>query len=206
MGSLISLHIELNAIRSFMQNVINAAEVEYSRIKALADAGNFLNYDDEANAYFTPETWEKIAIHAALGELNALVEWELCNVANKPFFKKETTSKKKRLRMVYNLKINEIVELIENHYEIKFSDLKDYNQINLIRSKVNSFKHRRGFKDPRKDACKAFGDKFEVSRKETFQCIDSVERFFKELWSKTTQKHMHNKPLKRDAAKNRRAP
>lgn len=188
MGSLISLNIELNAIQSFLHNVINAAELEYSRIKALSDAGIFLHYDDEANANFTPEMWEKIAIHATLGELNALVEWELCNLANKPFFEKENASKKKRFRMVYDLKRNEIIELIENHYKIKFHDLKDYKQINLIRSKVNSFKHRKGFKNPCKDACTTFGDKFEVSRKEAFQNIDSVENFFKELWSKTSQK------------------
>ena len=188
MGSLISLNIELYAIRSFLQNVINAAELEYSRIKALSDAGIFLHYDDEANANFTPEMWEKIAIHATLGELNALVEWELCNLANKPFFEKENASKKKRLKDGLYLKMNEIIELIENHYKIKFRDLKDYKQINLIRSKVNSFKHRKGFKDPWKDACNTFSDKFEVSRKEAFQNIDSVENFFKELWSKTSQK------------------
>ena len=201
MGTLISLQIELNAIRSFLQNVVNSAEVEYSRIKALADAGKFLHYDDEANAYFTPEMWEKIAIHAALGELNALVEWELCNLANKTFFEKENASKKKHLR-----RANEIIERIESYYKIKFRDLKDYKQIKLIRSMVNSFKHRKGFKDYLKDGCSTLGAKFEVSRKEAFQSIDSVERFFKELWSNTGQTHMHNKALKRDAAKSRRAP
>ena len=58
---------------------------------------------------------------------------------------------------------------------------------------VNSFKHRKGFKDYRKDGCSTLGAKFEVSRKEAFQSIDSVERFFKELWSNTGQTHMHNK-------------
>ena len=37
---------------------------------------------------------ERLLIHAALGELNALVEWELCNLANKTFFEKENASKK----------------------------------------------------------------------------------------------------------------
>lgn len=184
----LSLDIELNAIRSFLQNIINAAESEYSRIKALSDAGKFLHYDDEANAYFIPLMWEEIAIHATLGELNALVEWELCNFANKPFFQREDTFKKERLRMVSDLKMRDIVKLIENHYKIKFTDLKDYKQISFIRSKVNSFKHRKGFKDPRKDACNRIGEKFEVSREEAFHSIDSVKSFFKELLSKTSQK------------------
>lgn len=205
MGSLITLNFELNAIQSFLQNVVNTADTEYLKIKALSDTGKFLHYDDEANAYFIPQMWEEIAIHATLGELNALVEWELCNLANKPFFKKGTASKKGRLRIVYDLKMDEIIKLIENHYKIKFSDLKDYKQIDLIRKKVNSFKHRKAFKDPRKDACNTFGDKYKVSRKEAFQSIDSVRSFFKELWTKTRQNHMHNKARKSDAAKDRRA-
>ena len=188
MGTLISLDIELGVIRSFLEKVINTADSEYSRIKALSDAGKFLHYDDEANAYFTPEMWEKIAIRATIGELNALVEWELCNLANKPFFEKETAFKKGRLRMVSKLRMDEIIELIENHHKIKLSDLEDYKQINLIRSKVNSFKHRKGFKDPKKDVCNTLGDKFEVSRKEAFQSIDSVRSFLKELWTITKQK------------------
>ncbi|MDO8142372.1 MAG: hypothetical protein Q6358_12810 [Candidatus Brocadiales bacterium] len=188
MGSLISLEIELNAIRSFLENVINVADTEYSRIKALSDAGKFLHYDDESNAYFIPMQWEKIAIKTTLGELNALVEWELCNLASKPFFENERRMDG-RLRIVYDLKRDKIIALIEDHYKIKLSDLEYYEHINRIRRIVNSFKHRKGFEDYRKDAdvFTAFGDKFEVSRKAAFQSIDEVKSFIKELWSKTRQ-------------------
>lgn len=189
MGSLISLDIELNAIRSFLEKVINVADSEYSRIKTLSDAGEFKHYDDEADAYFTPEMWEKIAIQATYGELNALVEWELCNIASKPLFEKGTKPKKGRLRTTYDLDIGSIIKLIESYYNIKLSDFKDYKQINLIRNKVNSFKHRKGFKDPwRDDDCDRIGERHKISRKEAFQSIDSVRNFFKEAWTRTTKK------------------
>ena len=38
------------------------------------------------------------------------------------------------------------IKLIEDYYNIRLSDIKDYSQINLIRNKVNSFKHRKGLK------------------------------------------------------------
>ena len=66
MGTLISLDIELSAIRSFLRKVIISADSEYSRIKVMSDAHEFSDYDDEANAYFVPEMWEKIAICATL--------------------------------------------------------------------------------------------------------------------------------------------
>lgn len=74
MGTLITLDIELGAIRSFLDRVMNAADSEYSKIKAMSNADEFAHYDDEANAYFVPEMWENIAIRATLGELNSLVE------------------------------------------------------------------------------------------------------------------------------------
>ena len=129
MGSLISLDIELDAIQSFLKKVISAADSEYSRLITLSDAGEFQQFDDEANVYFYPEMWEKIAIRATLGELNALVEWELSSLAVKPFFeKKETASKKERFRPAYDLSMDKIIELIENYYNIELNDFKDYSQ------------------------------------------------------------------------------
>ena len=182
MRSLISLDIELNASKSFLKTVINAADTEYSRIKLRSDAGEYSHYDDEANALFIPMQWEEIAIKAVLGELNALIEWELCGLANKPFFEKGHTSKKGTFKMVLDLRFNEVIKLIEDYYKIKFSDLDEYKQINLIRNKVNSFKHRKGFKDPRRDDCNnGIVNKNEISRKEAFHRIDSVRSFLKKM-------------------------
>jgi hypothetical protein len=185
MATLISIDIELNAIRSFLETVATAADSEYARIKIKSDAGEFRHYDDEANAYFVPEMWEELAIRATLGELNALVEWELQHLAVAPFFEKEQKSKNGKLKLVFDLKMNQIIQLIEDHYQIKLDSIGCYEDIKTIRKKVNSFKHRKGYKDPRKDTYRVIPEKFELSRKEAFQCIDSVRNFFRELWSIT---------------------
>ena len=105
MGNLITLDIELNAIRSFLISVSDAASSEYSKIQIRSNAGEFVHYDDEANALFNPMMWEEIACKATLGELNALFEWELqyiaCNIVPFPKInggiKKGSNTKKSKL-------------------------------------------------------------------------------------------------------------
>jgi hypothetical protein len=188
MGSLIILDIELGAIRSFLKAVTSAADTEYSKIKAMSEAGEFSHYDEEANAYFVPEMWEEIAIRATLGELNALVEWELKNIPNGLSASKQSKKQKRRLRFGFDLKMDEIVERIENYYKIEIKDIAGYEDVKKIRDKVNSFKHRKGFKHPYKDACKVIGERFELTREEAFQSIDSVRTFLKDIWSRTNSK------------------
>jgi hypothetical protein len=181
MGTLISLDIELSAIRSFLKAVTVAVDLECSRINTMSEAGEFSRYDDEANAYFVPMMWEEIAIRATLGELNALVEWELKGLAGS--LAPIKFSKKQKLGG-FDLKMDEIIERIEYHYQLKIKDMAGYEDVKTIRNKVNSFKHRKGFKHPHKDACKVMGERFELSRAETFQSIGSVRVFLKDLWSR----------------------
>lgn len=188
MGTLISLEIELGAIRSFLNSVTIAADSEYSRIKAMSDAGEFSHYDDEANAYFIPEMWEKIAIRATLGELNSLVEWELQGLANVLPPGKREKSRKDRLNFVFDLKIAQIMERIENHYGIRIEEMTGYENVKIVRDKVNSFKHRKGFKHPYRDKYEALGETFTSNREEAFRAIDSVRSFLRDIWSRTKQK------------------
>jgi hypothetical protein len=188
MGTLISLDIELDAIRSFLKAVTVAADSEYSKIKAMSEAGEFSHYEDEENVYFVPEMWEKIAIQATLGELNALVEWELRNLASGLSPAKFNKKRKGRLCFGFDLNMNEIVERIKSCYQLKIKDMAGYKDIKTIRDKVNSFKHRKGFKHPYTNVCNVIGERFELSREETFQSIDSVRAFFKDIWSKTKSK------------------
>lgn len=188
MTTLISLDIELGVIRSFLKAVTVAADAEYSKINAKSEAGEFTHYDDEANASFVPEMWEKIAIRATLGELNALVEWELLSLLSGLSPTKVSKKQKGRLRLGFDLKMKEIIERMENYYKIEIKDMAGYKDIETIRDKVNSFKHRKGFKHPYRDACKVIGERFDLSREETFQSIDSVRTFFKDIWSRTKAK------------------
>ncbi|MCK4825547.1 hypothetical protein KA005_57900, partial [bacterium] len=189
MGNLIGLHIELDAIRSFLITVLDAASSEYSKIQIRSNAGEFNHYDDEANAFFIPMMWEEIACRSTLGELNALVEWELQTMAIIPFSeKKEKASNTKKSKLVYDLYVGDVIQLIEKHYQIKINEIDSYDVVKDIRNKVNSFKHRKGFKHPLKDRCKVIPERFEVSRSEALRSIDLVRDFFIDLWSKTNDK------------------
>jgi len=110
MGNLITLDIELNAIRSFLITVSDAASSEYSKIQIRSNSSEFNHYDHEENALFIPMMWEEIACRATLGELNALVEWELHNMAIIPLSeKKEKASNTKKSKLVYDLNYDKFI-------------------------------------------------------------------------------------------------
>ena len=188
MGNLIALDIELNAIRSFLTTLMDAANLEYSKIQSKSNAGEFLNYDDKENTLFNPMMWEEIACKATLGELNALFEWELYNIAIVPFSKAKKVSEGSKLKLVSDLPVGKIIELIEGYYQIKLDDIDSYDDMMDIRNKVNSFKHRKGFKHPLKDRCKVIPEKFALSTTDTFKSIDVVRKFVKDLWLITKDK------------------
>ena len=188
MGNLITLDIELNSIKSFLKIVLNAADTEYQRIHEKSEAGGYDHLEDESNDLYFPMMSEEIALRAALGELNVLVEWELQNLASRAFFERDKVSKSRKAKTVNDLKINEVINLIEKYYRIKVNKMESYLDVMGIRKKVNSFKHRKGFKDPWRNGGTVITDKFKVDRHETFQRIDSVRNFLKDLWSKTKDK------------------
>lgn len=119
MGNLITLDIELNAIRTFLTTVTNAASSEYSKIQSKSDAGEFDHYDVKENALFNPIMWVEIACKATLGELNALFEWELHNIATVPFSKVKKFSGASKLKLVSDLPVGKVIELIEGYYQIR---------------------------------------------------------------------------------------
>ncbi len=188
MGNLISLDVELNSIRSFLKTVLDTADSEYLRIEEKSEAGEYEHYEDEGNALYIPMMWEKIALRASLGELNALVEWELQDLASRAFFETNKVLKSRKAKTVNELKINQVIDLIEKYYQIKVNETESYPDVMGVRKKVNSFKHRKGFKDPWRNGGAVIPEKFKVDRKETFQRIDSVRNFLKDLWSKTKDK------------------
>ncbi|MDP2983709.1 MAG: hypothetical protein Q8O92_10320 [Candidatus Latescibacter sp.] len=181
MSKLILLDIELSAIESFLKNIKCSAELEYSKINERSNKNEFNHYDDEANAYFIPMQWKEIAIRASLCELNALVEWELWCLASEAY---HNTKNIKPNKTIFDLKINQIVELIENYYKIKLGEIDYFNNIFRMRNKVNSFKHRKGFKNPFKEDCNSLPEKHEISYQETFQSIKDVRISFINLWKK----------------------
>jgi hypothetical protein len=188
MNRLIGVGIELNAIRAFLEAVVSAANAEYSRIQAMSRSGEFEHYEDEANAYFTPMMWEEIAFRATLGELNALVEWELRGLAAGQLHGEHRTSRSKSPKMVLDLKMGEVIQFVEEHYRVRLNDIDSYNAVRAIRNKVNSFKHRKSFKVPPRDVCTVIGERYDASREEAYESIRHVEDFLKDLLSRIREK------------------
>jgi hypothetical protein len=147
--------------------------------------------DDFDNALFAPMERENIAIRAVFSELNALIEWELGCMANEAHFSNPKTKSVldvrsheeiKHIKLIYDLSISKIHKLIEDYYNINISSLPEYEQVHFIRKSINAFKHRKGYKDFRKEKDSFIGDKFILNREIAFQAIKSTMIFLRALW------------------------
>jgi hypothetical protein len=191
--SLLLVNIELDSIRDFLKRVSESVDAKYSDIMHRAEAGEFANDDEEMNALFSPMMSEEIAVRATLAELNALVESELHNLAVQPLAEKQAKDKPKRPKLAYDLERIDLHRLIEEYYGISINTLPYSKEVDEIRRIVNAYKHRRGFKDPRKDfewsKCldkKSLNlplviEKFELDRERALRFIDAAQDFIRAL-------------------------
>jgi hypothetical protein len=197
MGSYIALDIELEAIKSFLDKTLTTVDTEIAVICAQEEAGEFRNgIDDFANALFNPMQQEKIAIKAVFYEINALVEWELQNLASEAYHNSNRITKTpkslldvpmdqiSRIKLIWDLPFREICRLIEEHYEIKLCEAPGFNEIQGMRNTVNAFKHRKGFKDFRKDPKGKLLEEFKPSREEAYKVISEARTFLRAMWGK----------------------
>jgi hypothetical protein len=182
MGSLISIEIELNGVKSFLERVYRSVDSEHGILISRAQAGEFKDPDEEANAFFSPRTSERLAMRAALNEINSLVEWELFSLGVVPFSKE--LLKKNKLRLVWDLKRDDLHRLVEGHYSIKLDKLPGSKTVEEIRKTINAFKHRKGYKDPRKE--NVLG-RYELDREFVANCLVGARKFLRVL-------HSHCKP------------
>ncbi len=140
-----------------------------------AKMGEFKDSDEEANAFFSPRTSENLAMRAALNEINSLVEWELSSLGVVPFAKEP---KKNKLRLVWDLKRDDSHRLIESHYGIKLDELPGSKEVEELRKTINAFKHRKGYKDPRKE--NVLG-RYELNRGCVANCLVGARKFLRAL-------------------------
>ncbi len=176
MGSLISIDIELNEMKSFLERVYRSVDSEYGDLISRAQTGGFKDPDEEANAFFSPRTSESLAMRAALNEINSLVEWELSSLGVVPFSKEPL--KKNKLRLVWDLKRDDLHRLIESHYSIKLDELPGSKEVEELRKTINAFKHRKGYKDPRKE--NVLG-RYELDREFVANCLVGARKFLRAL-------------------------
>ena len=191
MSRYVILDIELNAIKAFLDRVITSVDEEISHVFQMREDGEFTDFDELDNALFIPLESEAIAIRATLYELNALVEWELQHLAIEPYkYASRYAGKPKfigdappnRLKLVSDLSRGEIRQLIENHYKVDFDELPGSSEVDRVRRAVNAFKHRKGFKDFRRDCWSHFPERFELNRDEAYRAIEATRKFLGALW------------------------
>lgn len=86
-----------------------------------------------------------------------------------------------------NLPIGKIRRQVERYYKIEFSDLPCFTEVIHIRKTVNTFKHREGFKDFRRNPGPKLLEKFEPTGENAYQTIDGARAFLRALWKKSKE-------------------
>lgn len=132
MGDYVTLEIELQAIKNFLNKTLEIVDAEVSSICKKEESGEFQHPDDLANALFVPMECEAIAIRAVFYEITALIEWELHNLALEPYSKSAQytkATKAGRCKVVTDLSIGKVRQLIEGYYNIDLSTLPGAEEI-----------------------------------------------------------------------------
>lgn len=177
---------EIETIKNFLDRSIKAVDEELSDIVKRKEAGEFFHYLGEfENECYDPLKCEQIAIRAVFNEVNALIEWMFYGFADLP---KEKYSNNKKIKFVYDIPISEVCSSIEQKYNVKLDILPGFKRLKAMRKKINLFKHRKGFKDFRKNEEFKKGktvnifEWYELNRKEAYQTIEDAKIFIKAFW------------------------
>lgn len=179
---------ELKIIKNFLDRNIKLVDEELSDIFKREEAGEFCHYLEEfENECYIPLECERIAIRAVFNEVNALIEWVLYCFSVLP---KEKYTKNKRIKLVYDMPISQVCSSIEQRHNIKLDTLLGFKRLKIMREKINAFKHRKGFKDFRKNEEFKKGkrvnitERYELNRKDAYQVIEDAKIFIKAFWDK----------------------
>lgn len=179
---------ELKIIKNFLDRNIKLVDEELSDIFKREEAGEFCHYLEEfENECYIPLQCEQIAIKAVFNEVNALIEWILYGYATLP---KKKQSKNMKIKLVFDMPISEVCSSIEQKYSIKLDILPGFKRLKAMRRKINAFKHRKGFKDFRKNEKFKKGERvnilerYELDREKAYKTIEDAKVFIKAFWDK----------------------
>ncbi|MBD2162364.1 hypothetical protein H6F46_16870 [Limnothrix sp. FACHB-1083] len=201
-GSYIILHIRLGAIKNFLEHTDAEAGVEIQSVFEKYHAGEYEDIDDFDNALFYPMERQEMAARTVFYELNALSESELQRSAHVPWLESEkhsgpkaldwhnmTLNSIRSLKRVNDLPFKDILKLIENKYKIRVKDLEEADTFFQVREMVNSFKHREGYIDFRKQELKDidFVACYKADIEQAYQAIDKTYTFITALWKATNR-------------------
>ncbi len=200
MGSYVTLGIELNAIRNFLECVVKEAGIEIQNVMERNEAGAFEDFDDFDNALYNPVMRQEIAARAVFYEVTAIIERELQKSAHTPWLESSkhrgpkgldwnnlTTESIRSAKMIQRLSFPEIVQLIEEKYGIELRRLPGGDAFFEMREMVNAFKHRQGVIDFRNRPVEDFRypENYQADLNRAYESIDAAFAFIEALWQAT---------------------
>lgn len=197
------LDSQLGFIRGFLDHVLKDVGEELNDIERRNQDGLIPTYGNLESAYDGPLSRQLIAVRAVYYEINALVEQNLYHVAHRPWIESAKPGPKtlmeienlaknglRSLKIVNNLKFGEILELIQEYYEITIDDLPGWEVLSDIRTMVNAYKHRSGFVDFRNQAIEkaVIGERHIEDVDKAYRAIDCARKFLHALLIATGHK------------------
>lgn len=135
--------VRLNAISIFLKR---ASQVDDEYVLVLDKEYTEEEWDEYGEAEYdeavdTLLSYQEIVTRTVLGELNALVEYELKWIAKSIRRKHHGKS----LRAEKRLSFEEACKIIESEYHVILKDLPGFSEVDGIRKVVNAYKHDDGY-------------------------------------------------------------
>ena len=189
----------MSGLKDFLDHVIQEANDELESIELRNLSGEFETFEELEHLESAPVNRMEIAARAIGQELVNFVESELHVVAYVPWRKSKHKGPKtlmeledndaKKLRMVSDCSIDEILELIDGHHKISIREIDGWTDIHRLRNVINDFKHRNGRVHPRD--CRP-GDSLlqlvQIDVQQAYQYIENVWTFLLALDAAITKK------------------
>ena len=183
--------MRLALLRNFLDHVGADAAEELESIEERRINGVFETFEDHELAEGFPFARIEIASRAIEQELTNLVEGELHAVAVIPWLSSNCKGPKSlwelgnndptTLRMVSDLGLGRIIDLINKHYEISVGQLDGWADVDRLRNTVNDLKHRGGVQHYRDlssgDGGVSFVQFHATTEQQARDAIASVRRF-----------------------------
>jgi hypothetical protein len=132
--------VELRQLRNCIDHLANHIGEEWNDVEKRNENGEFSEFEDYEAALDLPWFMEDFCARSFILELNIYVENILQERVHSAW------NKKRKNGPVWEQQISTVWKLIEENYNIKKSDITNYNIYENLRDMANAFKHRKGFR------------------------------------------------------------
>ena len=144
----LSVTMELHFLRDFLDHLERDAARDWNELEARAENGEFEDIGDYESAMDYPLFRAEFGARAVYYELSALLESQLQALAEPAWRRLNSNPPVDPLKrkIVHDLPIGRIRELVKNEYRIDFTEVDGWHQVARLREIVNAYKHRGGMK------------------------------------------------------------